>query len=61
MKKLCLLEVALFDLPETYILVKYSHRIGGNPERRFLNNFCFRLPKSTFSIAKIDIMGIENV
>ena len=31
----------------------YSHRIGGNRERRFLNNF-------SFSIAKIKVFDCQN-
>ena len=38
-----------------------SHRIGGNRERKILNKFSFSIAKSTFSIAKIDTMAIENV
>ena len=38
-----------------------THWIGGNRKQIFLTNFCFRMPKTTFSITKIDIMAIENV
>ena len=37
------------------------HRIGDNRERRVLNNVMFSIARSTLSIAKFDIMAIENV
>ena len=38
----------------------YSHRIGGNHERKFLNKTAFLIAKNNLSIAKIHNVAIDN-